>query len=206
MTWLRLDHRASNPHLDDVYRSWGFEPVGVTDRPGFEVVLMQRPADVRAGAPERDRVVLTCGPAGAGKSTYARRLEEQGYVRLSFDETAWQLGHRRHPVDAAAGDEVHTLLQRRVLEVLADGGRVVVDTSFWSRASRDRYRAFLAPHGVVPVVHHLDTPVATILQRLAERQGAHGDDVLVPPDVALAYVAGFEAPTPDEGPLRVVRT
>ncbi|WP_245530268.1 GNAT family N-acetyltransferase [Cellulomonas flavigena] len=41
-TWLRLDHRASNPHLDDLYRSWGFEAVDVTGRPGFEVVLMQR--------------------------------------------------------------------------------------------------------------------------------------------------------------------
>lgn len=47
VTWLRLDHRASNPHLDDVYRSWGFAPVAVTDRPGFEVVLMQRPAGAR---------------------------------------------------------------------------------------------------------------------------------------------------------------
>lgn len=48
VTWLRLDHRASNPHLDDVYRSWGFEAVAETDRPGFAVVLMQRrvaPAD-----------------------------------------------------------------------------------------------------------------------------------------------------------------
>ncbi len=42
VTWLRLDHRASNPHLDDVYRSWGFDPVGESDRPGFTVVLMQR--------------------------------------------------------------------------------------------------------------------------------------------------------------------
>lgn len=41
--WLRLDHRESNPFLDDLYRSWGFEEVGRTDRPGFRVVLMQRP-------------------------------------------------------------------------------------------------------------------------------------------------------------------
>lgn len=46
-SWLRLDHRSSNEHLDKVYRSWGFEPVGVTDRPGFEVVLMQRPLAAR---------------------------------------------------------------------------------------------------------------------------------------------------------------
>jgi len=42
-TWLRLDHRESNPHLDEVYRSWGFVEVDRTDRPGFRVVLMQRP-------------------------------------------------------------------------------------------------------------------------------------------------------------------
>ncbi|AEI13638.1 nucleoside/nucleotide kinase family protein [Cellulomonas gilvus] len=40
--WLRLDHRASNPHLDALYRSWGFEAVGESERPGFRVVLMQR--------------------------------------------------------------------------------------------------------------------------------------------------------------------
>ncbi len=41
--WLRLDHRESNPHLDDLYRSWGFEPVRLSGLPGFLVVLMQRP-------------------------------------------------------------------------------------------------------------------------------------------------------------------
>ena len=50
VTWLRLDHRASNPHLDDVYAAWGFEHVGLTDRPGFEVVLMQRPVPGAAPA------------------------------------------------------------------------------------------------------------------------------------------------------------
>ncbi|MFC0643917.1 AAA family ATPase [Cellulomonas phragmiteti] len=154
--------------------------------------------------PTDDRVVLMCGPAGSGKSTYARRLEAEGYVRLSFDETAWQLGHRSHPVPRDVADEVHDLLRRRVLDVLAAGGRVVVDTSFWSRESRERYRTFLAPHGVAPLVLYLDTPVATMLQRLESRNDGHGDDVRVPPETALAYIEGFEVPTPDEGPLRVV--
>lgn len=57
VTWLRLDHRASNPHLDDVYRSWGFDPVAVTDRPGFAVVLMQRAAGGPPTAGVRGRPV-----------------------------------------------------------------------------------------------------------------------------------------------------
>jgi signal recognition particle GTPase len=32
------------------------------------------------------RVVLMCGLAGSGKTTYATQLEVQGYVRLSIDE------------------------------------------------------------------------------------------------------------------------
>ena len=31
------------------------------------------------------RVIFMCGPAGSGKSTVARQLEQQGMTRLSFD-------------------------------------------------------------------------------------------------------------------------
>src|SRR5690348_674059 len=85
-----------------------------------------------------DRVVLVCGPAGSGKSTYARRLARHGYVLLSFDEEAWRRGHRDHPLPAGVAGEVHAALSTRLTELVADGVPVVVDSSFWSRASRDR--------------------------------------------------------------------
>ena len=37
-------------------------------------------------------VTLLCGPAGAGKTTYARKLERRGAVRLSMDEAVWRDG------------------------------------------------------------------------------------------------------------------
>jgi len=148
---------------------------------------------------EPARVVLTCGPAGSGKSTHARRLEVAGYERLSFDDEAWRRGWRRHPVPVAA--EVHAALQAALVAHVRAGRDVVVDTSFWSRARRDEYRALLAPLGVVPVVHLQVTPRDEILRRLASRADEGPHDVVVPPDLALAYLDGFQVPTCDEGPV-----
>lgn len=150
------------------------------------------------------RVVLVCGPAGAGKSTHAARLERDGYMRLSFDEEAWRLGHRDHPLAPDVAAAVHADLQRRLVEHVRAGDDVVVDTSFWSREQREAYRRVLAPEGVVPVVHYLATPRDVVLARLAERRHTSGNDVVVPLDRALAYLDEFEVPTPDEGPLVVV--
>ena len=152
------------------------------------------------------QVVLVCGPAGSGKSTAARGLEREGFVLLSFDEEAWARGHRVHPVPGAVSAEIHEVLHRRLVALVRAGSDVVVDSSFWSRASRDRYRALLAPLGVRPVVHYLDAPRGVVLARLAERRGLGPDDIVVPADRALAYLDGFEVPTADEGPLVVVAT
>ncbi|RMI13057.1 ATP-binding protein [Cellulomonas triticagri] len=145
-----------------------------------------------------------CGAAGSGKSTYAHRLGEAGYTVLSFDIEAWRRGFRTHPVPVEGRREVHETLQRRLLEAVDDGRPVVVDTSFWSRASRDEYRELLASRGVVPVVHYMATPRHAILESLARRRTAGPDDIAVPVEQALSYMDGLQVPTAEEGPLRVI--
>jgi adenylylsulfate kinase-like enzyme len=39
---------------------------------------------------KRPEVVLMCGVDGAGKTTYAKRLEVGEHVRLSIDEEIWR--------------------------------------------------------------------------------------------------------------------
>lgn len=151
------------------------------------------------------RVVLMCGPSGSGKSTYARRLEDAGMVRLSFDVELWHRGVTEVPPPAEVRAEIEAELRQRLLTLVAAGTDVVLDFSFWSRRMREDYRALLAPTGVVPETVYLATDRATILARLRERRGSHPDDFVLDEALAEQYVDHFEPPTPDEGPLTVVR-
>ena len=150
------------------------------------------------------RVVFMCGPAGAGKSTYARRLEADGWVRLSVDTEAWRRGAREQPLAPDLHAEIVTALKARLLQCVSRGEDVVVDLSFWSRAMRDEWRALLEPAGVVPEIVHVATDRETCLRRLEQRRGEDADDVVLPRNVGERYVDHFEPPGVDEGVLTVV--
>ncbi len=146
-----------------------------------------------------------CGPAGSGKTTYARGLEEQGLVRLSFDVEMWRRGISDVPLPAEVRSEIEADLRTRLLELVAAGRDVVLDFSFWSREMREDYRRLLAPAGVVPETVWLATDRETVLERVRARRGSHGDDFVVDEALAARYYDHFEPPGDDEGPLTVVR-
>ena len=150
------------------------------------------------------RVVFMCGPAGSGKSTYARALERQGLVRLSFDEEAWRRGIRVQPLSNDATEEIEQDLRARLIELVRAGADVVLDFSFWSRAMRGEYRGLLRPWGIEPETVYLATPRHIVLDRVRRRPDEHAGDVGLPEGVAEMYFDHFEVPTVDEGPLTVV--
>ena len=147
-----------------------------------------------------------CGPAGSGKSTVARGLEAEGFVRLSIDEEAWDRGYRAQPLPASVAEAIERGLRTTLVGLVEAGSDVVVDFSFWSRRMRAAYRALLRPLGVTPEIVYLATPREVVLRRIRERRGDDPNAVRLPPDVAMAYADAFEPPTPDEGPLTVIRT
>lgn len=147
------------------------------------------------------RVAFMCGPAGSGKSTYARKLEAQGMTRLSFDGAAWERGLTVMPLPPEVHAEIKRELQERLLTLVRAGQDVVLDFSFHSRQMRDEYRGLLAPLGVVPETVYLATDRETVLRRVRERQAGHADDFQLTEELAAQYFDGFEMPTEDEGPL-----
>ena len=151
------------------------------------------------------RVIFMCGPAGSGKTTYARRLEDQGMTRLSFDGVMWRRGLASVPLPPETHAEIAAELRAQLLQLVADGVDVVLDFSFWSRQMRDEWRQLLEPAGVVPETIYIATDRPTVLRRVRDRQGEHSDDYVIPEDLAAQYFDHFEVPTPGEGPLTVIR-
>jgi predicted kinase len=144
-------------------------------------------------------LVLTCGVAGSGKSTYARGLESQGWLRLSIDAEAWRRGLTEHPLPAAVTADIVAQQRGELLDALAHGRDVVVDYSFWSRATRETYRELGTRAGAVVQVVWFDVPREELRRRLDARVGEGGPDSVRVPDAVLdRYVAGFEAPGPEE--------
>ena len=155
--------------------------------------------------PGMSRVIFMCGPSGSGKTTYARRLEEQGMTRLSFDAEMWRRGITTVPLSPDTHAEIAADLRAQCLRLVAGGVDVVLDFSFWSRQMRAEWRQSLEGVGVVPETIYLATDRETVLERVRARRATHPDDYVVPEDLAAQYFDHFEVPTPDEGPLIVIR-
>ncbi|WP_042399241.1 AAA family ATPase [Streptacidiphilus carbonis] len=155
--------------------------------------------------------VLMCGIAGSGKSTYARALERRGFVRLSIDETVWRrLGH--DPAELAPAEyeqlkaDVEAELRQELVRLLDARKPVVIDYSFWSRATRDRYKELIESRGCRWELVHLKADPDTLRRRLALRNEQSGaNSVTVSTELLEQYLAGFEEPS-GEGEHVVVQS
>jgi predicted kinase len=125
-------------------------------------------------------------------------------TRLSFDQEAWSRGITTMPLPPEVHRDIEDALRTRLADLVRAGKDVVLDFSFWSRATREEYRALLKPLGVVPETVYLATDRATALRRVRARAADSGDDFRLTSELAAFYFDHFEVPTPAEGPLTVI--
>ncbi|HEX3812735.1 MAG TPA: ATP-binding protein [Mycobacteriales bacterium] len=145
-------------------------------------------------------VVMTCGLPGSGKSSYSQELERRGYRRLSIDEVVWhRIGVDAATLPPAEYEELKADAERELwnelVTLLEERRPVVLDYSFWSRATRKRYQALIESYGCRWELVHLKADLETLRRRLAIRNARDGaNSVTVSDELLQRYFASFEEP------------
>jgi predicted kinase len=150
-------------------------------------------------------VVLMCGMAGSGKTTYAQQLEQQGFERLSIDEEVWRR-FGRYGVDYPAADYdglsalIEADLQERLSKLLEQGRYVVIDFSFRHRSQRDHYKRLIERAGGTWRLLYLKVEPDELRRRLTRRSARVDANAAFPitDEILDRYRNDFEAPR-DEG-------
>ena len=142
---------------------------------------------------------LTCGLPGAGKTTLARKVEEQlPALRLTADDWLMDLhpGRTRAELDELreSVEQSQWQVARRALEV---GINVVLDWGLWGRDERERYREEARARRARVGLCVLDPPIEQLWQRVSQRN-AMPDAFHLSRTELEAWDVWFERPTPNE--------
>lgn len=149
---------------------------------------------------------LIHGYLGAGKTTFARRLEgEMTAVRFTHDEWMERLHGEDPPAERFAeyAERVSSLMEEVWRRCLAAGVDVILDSGFWSRAERDRTRMTVAQLGADVRLYRLACPDDEAWQRIDARNATSGRSLYIAPDTFTALMVRFEPLDDDETRIEV---
>lgn len=123
------------------------------------------------------KVIMMCGVCGSGKTTYAKKKEQEGYIRLSIDEEMWKLYGRKgidYPEEQyeKLSEQVEAALQKKLLSLIQQGKDVVIDFSFWSKENRNFYKELIQKAGAETELVYMKASKELLQKRLYKRNQA----------------------------------
>lgn len=147
-------------------------------------------------------VYLICGFIGAGKSTFAKKLEkETGAVKITKDEWSIRLIGNDPTIDGYAQWDTKIIeLSRDIAFYLAEKGiDVIIDEGFWAKEERDALKRRIDAIGAKAVMYYVDTPIETIRERVVGRNSnLTKDSFKISREMLDNYLKYWQAPTEDE--------
>lgn len=141
---------------------------------------------------------LTCGLPASGKTTLAKKLEQDlPALRLTADEWMARLVGDGYDEDKRViVEDMLWQIAKRVLELDSD---VILDYGLWAYEERQAYRDKAQAIGAQVKIHYLEVPLETLLTRLKIRNASLSPDTfyISPEDLRLWWTT-FERPTDEE--------
>ncbi|WFB61167.1 ATP-binding protein [Paenibacillus sp. BR1-192] len=146
--------------------------------------------------------VMMCGVAGSGKTTFAQRLEQRGFVRLSIDEEIWATNGRYgidYPVEIYEQLKVEAELKLRneLVNLLNEKRNVVIDFSFWQRNRRNEYKKLIEDGGGEWKLIYLKVHPNDLRERLRIRSQRFDANAAftITEEILSSFLKGFEVPS-----------
>jgi len=152
-------------------------------------------------------VYILCGFIGAGKTTFAKKLEEMtGAVRITKDEWLIRL-IGNDPTIEGYEDYDHNMIELSrdfAFQLAGKGVDIILDEGFWAKGQRDEMRRRAEAVGAKAVVYFLETPIETMRERVAHRNmNSTNDSFRISEELLDAYLAYWQPPGEDENVVPV---
>jgi predicted kinase len=164
------------------------------------------------------RFIILAGTPGSGKTTIAKHLEQEGFVRLAIDEFYKNAQRDPHIMNWQEDREyvlsAYTEFERAIMEHLERGENVVVETSGLGERWRTLFEKLKSIYPKLASIY-LKTSRQTALGRIAERNANDPtfkmteEDVdrffTIEKDIPKMYQHVIDADRPSEDVIREVR-
>jgi predicted kinase len=155
----------------------------------------------------RPTVHVICGFIGSGKTTFAKKLEQQtGAVRITKDEWLIRLIGNDPTIDGFAeyDHKICGLSRELAFYLVEKGVDVIIDEGFWARDERAEIRKQIVSLGAEHVLYYLDTPLETIRERVSRRNVSPTEDsFMISRELLDGYLSDWQPPDEDEGYVAV---
>lgn len=158
---------------------------------GVSANLTQKPTQLTE---DGARLVVVCGLPGSGKTTHAKRLEEElDAIRFCPDE--WLEALSLDLYDEARRAKIEALQWQLAQEVLRRGVSAIIEWGTWGKAERDALRLGARDIGVPVELHYLSVPVDTLFERV-QRRGMESPPITR--EQLSNWMKVFQEPTSEE--------
>src|SRR5215475_15304388 len=136
------------------------------------------------------RLIIVCGLPGSGKTTHARRLEQElSAVRFCPDE--WMAALSINLWEERTREEIERLQWELAQQLLALGVTVIIEWGTWARVERDALRLRARELGASVELHILLAPLEELFERVKRRRM---ENPVIEWDQLLQWAEIFQAP------------
>lgn len=146
---------------------------------------------------------IICGFVGAGKTTFARKLEKQtSAVRITKDEWLIKIFGNKITLDKnfeTYDRKVTELAKHIAFKILKSGKDVIIDEGFWAKSQRVDIKKKLVALGTQPILYYVKCPIEKMRERVIDRSKVPPDDSFeISGEMFDSYLKYWQPPEEDE--------